>query len=434
VIDVRPALATVPLVLFAALVVAAPALGHDGGAASIGSSGTSPGDIVVALALLCSLAAYAAGVVRLWRASGVGHGVTRADALRFAGGWLALAIALASPLHALGQVLFSAHMGQHEILMLVAAPLLVLGRPGIAYVWAMPAPVRRRWQGVVHLPRARRAWQTLTIPAVAWSLQAIALWTWHVPALFEATLHSELAHAAQHASFLLSAVLFWWALVHRGRGATGYGVAILALFSTSLHSGLLGALLTFATTLWYPSYAATAPAWGLSPLEDQQLGGLLMWVPAGLLYLGAALALFAGWLREAERASVRRTPAWPVALLACVVLGALLLPGCGGEDTRQASAATGGGAPERGRELLRGYGCQTCHIIPGVMGARGRVGPTLDGFAGRAYVAGMLPNSAENVARWVEDPTGVNPHTAMPNVGVDGIDARDIAAYLMTLR
>jgi putative membrane protein len=104
-------------------------------------------------------------------------------------------------------------------------------------------------------------------------------------------------HAAQHASFFLSALLFWWSLLY-ARGRAGYGLGVLYIFTTAVHTSILGALLTFAPSVWYPAYAPGTRAWGLSPLEDQQIGGLIMWVPAGVVYLAAGLALFAAWLRE----------------------------------------------------------------------------------------------------------------------------------------
>ena len=135
----------------------------------------------------------------------------------------------------------------------------------------------------------RRPWRLLTQPLVAWLLHAVALWVWHAPALFQATLQSELIHTLQHLSFFGSALLFWWALFYGRGGRMGYGAATLYVFTTSIQSCALGALLTFSSTLWYPRYQVTTAAWGLSPLEDQQLGGLLMWVPAGVVYLVAGL-------------------------------------------------------------------------------------------------------------------------------------------------
>lgn len=108
---------------------------------------------------------------------------------------------------------------------------------------------------------------------------------------------------------------------------------------------------------------------------------------------------------------------------------------CGTADGAAATAnqITGGDA-ERGRELMRGYGCGTCHSIPGVTGATGLVGPPLGGIASRSYIGGVLPNAPDNMLRWLHDPRAVDPLTAMPNVGVTSSDARHIAAYLYTLR
>jgi putative membrane protein len=132
-------------------------------------------------------------------------------------------------------------------------------------------------------------WGALTLPVVAWGLHALILWLWHAPPLFEASLRSGALHDLQHATFLASALLFWWAMLYRGRGRSP--ASILWIATTLVHTGVLGMLLTFAPTPWYPFYAATTGAWGLSPLEDQQLGGLIMWVPSGALLLAIALGL-----------------------------------------------------------------------------------------------------------------------------------------------
>jgi cytochrome c oxidase assembly factor CtaG len=256
---------------------------------------------LVIISLTITALLFIIGLYRLKRRS-----IRTWEALCFAGGWLALFVALVSPVHAWGQVLFSAHMSQHEILMLVAAPLLVLGRPLIAFLWALPLSWSRSLGNLSKIIWINRLWRALTIPLVAWLIHAIALWVWHIPALFDATLHSEAIHTVQHLSFLLSALLFWWALIHGRHGAMGYGAAVLYVFTTSVHSGALGALITIAGSVWYPSYAPLTASWGLTPLEDQQLGGLIMWIPAGLVYVIAGLALFAGWLREADLRATRR--------------------------------------------------------------------------------------------------------------------------------
>lgn len=135
-------------------------------------------------------------------------------------------------------------------------------------------------------------------------VHAAALWIWHVPFLFEATLESDLIHLLQHASFFGSALLFWWAVLYGRRGAASYGAGVLYLFTTSIHSGVLGAFLTFTKKVWYPIYSHPAVNWGFTPIEDQQLGGLIMWVPAGLVYIAAGLVMFAAWMRESERRAV----------------------------------------------------------------------------------------------------------------------------------
>ena len=250
----------------------------------------------VLIPIVGSSVLYSLGVYRLWRASQ--KSVRKSDIIYFALGWSALVLALVSPVHAWGSVLFSAHMTQHELLMLVAAPLLVLGRPIVPFLWALPrswAITLARWSKV---GLWEKTWRTISNPVVAWIIHAVVLWAWHAPVLFQATLENESIHALQHAGFLFSALLFWWAVIHGRQRALGFGLAVLYMFTTALHSGLLGALLTFANSVWYPGYAGRTAAWGLTPLEDQQIGGLIMWIPAGLVYIAAGLALFAGWLRE----------------------------------------------------------------------------------------------------------------------------------------
>ena len=261
--------------------------------------------IIAGLALTAWL--YWRGLRRVWRESSErGRVVRRSEAWAFGFGWLALFVALVSPLHPWGEVLFSAHMTQHEVLMLVAAPLLVLGRPLVPFLWALPARGRVIVGGIGKQKRVQAIWHTLTNPLVAWAIHALALWVWHMPALFQATLTSDLVHTLQHLSFLGSALLFWWALIHGRRGLMGYGAAVLYMFTTSVHSGVLGALITFAHSVWYPAYASSTASWGLTPLEDQQLGGLIMWIPAGLVYIIAGMALMVGWMRESERRVVQR--------------------------------------------------------------------------------------------------------------------------------
>ena len=261
----------------------------------------------ITIPLALTLAVYVVGTRAIWAKAGRGHGVQGWRLGAFIAGWLALVIALVSPLHALGESLFSAHMAQHEVLMTVAAPLLVLGRPLVPTLFAIPPGARRGASRWTQQPWFRGAWARLTRPGTAWLLHAIAIWVWHLPRLYDATLTSDVVHTLQHLSFLGTALLFWWTVLHPAW--SGRGVALLSLFTTMLHTGALGAVLTVSSSTWYSAYATTTTAWGLTPLEDQQLGGLIMWIPGGAVYLIATLALLAGMLRESERRAPRWAPA-----------------------------------------------------------------------------------------------------------------------------
>jgi len=241
----------------------------------------------VVIPLLVTAILYAIGIVRM-------RGASKWQIASFIAGWTALVIALVSPLDTLGGILFSAHMAQHELLMIVAAPLLVFGHPLIAFLWALPA----RWR--VPVGKCLQ-WRWLTNALVVTVLHAIALWVWHIPSWYEATLRNDGIHALQHISFLLTATMFWWALMHGRYGRLGYGAAVVYVFATAGHSGALGALITFAPHLWYPIYGTRTAAWGLNAIEDQQLAGLIMWIPAGVLFTILGIAIFAAWLGEAER-------------------------------------------------------------------------------------------------------------------------------------
>jgi len=249
---------------------------------------------------------YARGVRRLWHAAGTGRGVRRGEAGTFAAGWAVLVLALLSPLHALGGVLFSAHMTQHELLMTVAVPLLVLGRPLIPFVWALSPRWRRTVGRWTSLPAMARPWRLVTHPASAFLLHGVAIWIWHLPSLYDATATSELMHAAQHVSFVSTALLFWWVVLQPGTARGGVPASIGMLFGTVLHTGALGALLTLTSRLLYVAYATTSGPWGIQPIDDQQLGGLIMWVPGGLAYVVAALCLVVRLLRESEQRVLRR--------------------------------------------------------------------------------------------------------------------------------
>lgn len=255
------------------------------------------------LLLLLALSAigYALGLRRLWASAGRGRGVSTQQAGWFALGWLSLVGALVTPLDPLGSRLFSAHMVQHELLMVVAAPLLVLGRPLATWTWAL-SPAHRRSVGRLFQRRGWVGfWSALTDPLVAFALHAAALWVWHIPFAFDAALLHEPVHIAQHVSFLVTALFFWWSVLgHDPRGRYGPGHSAAYLFTTMMHTSALGALLSLAPTVWYAPYVEATTALGFDPVEDQQLGGLIMWVPAALAYVIAALAVIGRMLGRAR--------------------------------------------------------------------------------------------------------------------------------------
>jgi putative membrane protein len=250
----------------------------------------------VALLLMLALV-YALGQRRLSVRS---HADRTAGAAFFWAGWASLVLALTPPIDTLSGVSFAVHMTQHEIMMLVAAPLLVISRPFGTLLWGSPRFVA----SIVSSQALRRTGGWFTSPIVAWLTHAIVLWGWHVPAAFEASLRSTPVHWLQHASFFAAAAIYWWS-VFAGPRAERRGIALLSVFTTAVHTTVLGMLLTFSTMLWYPTYGRVQQLWGLTAIEDQQLGGLIMWVPGGMVFLVAGLALAALWLKDSEVRAAR---------------------------------------------------------------------------------------------------------------------------------
>jgi putative membrane protein len=388
---------------------------------------------------------YGVGLRRLWAAAGRGHGIATWQAAAFAAGLLSLVLALFSPVAWLSEVLFSVHMTQHEILMLVAAPLLVMGQPLLVAFWALPKPWRERSVPLLRRPGFVRLWRTMTGLFAVFVLHALALWIWHAPVLFEAAVGNYWIHVLQHVSFLLTAALFWWGTMHGRYGRAGYGLAVLYVFLTAVHSSVLGALMTISPDLWYPTYLQSAAHWHMDALEDQQLAGLLMWVPSSVIFIVLGLALFAAWLGEAERRATLGTCEAiaaearkhaprnvPIALL-LIGFSLAFASACGSRAYQEAAVLTGGD-PSRGMDAIGRYGCGACHDIPGIRNAKGSIGPPLTHIANRAYLAGQLPNTPDNMTRWIQHPQHVERGTAMPEMGVTDTDARNIVAYLYTLR
>jgi len=203
-------------------------------------------------------------------------------------------------------VSFAAHMTQHELLLVMAPPLFVIGRSLVGCYWGLPRLPREGLGRALQTKAVRVTWRWLTAPFLALVIHGTAVWIWHIPWFFEATMHDEWVHGLEHALFFTTASLFFWSLVHGGYGRVGYGAAVVYVFATSMHTGLLGALLTFAPSPWYATYVERAPAWGFDPVEDQQVAGLIMWIPASIILAVLALGLFAAWIGESERSAVQR--------------------------------------------------------------------------------------------------------------------------------
>ena len=274
------------LIALLLVALAAPASAH-------GGHGHGPGwtlDPMVTLPLGLLLAAYLVGAARLSRRT-----ERRPKSSIFLSGWAVLALALTSPLHQAGESSFTMHMIEHELIMLIATLLLAASYAGGVLAWGLPQPVARAFA----FGPLKTVWRRLTEPVTATILQAIAMWAWHAPALFDRALESRGWHVAQHMSFIVTSLLFWWAMLHVQRGR--YGLSAACLFITSLVGGALGALMAFSSSPWYAGYAAMGMTGiGLDPVTDQQLAGLLMWIPGGMVQAAAALILLYRWLKSSE--------------------------------------------------------------------------------------------------------------------------------------
>ncbi len=251
--------------------------------------------------LIFTLYVYLRGLTRLWHRAGWGRGVSYARAAFFLGGLLTLFVALVSPVDAMADALLSVHMIQHLLLITVSAPLLVLGKPLVPLMWALPREWRhsigRTWN---RSDRVRDAWHALTLPTVVGALFSGVFLIWHVPPLYQLAIRNDAIHALEHACFLGSGLLFWWVVIQPTGHQQPVGPRIALLALAMLVGSVLGALMTFSQTTWYPIYGSFAADWGRSPLEDQQLAGLIMWIPAGAIYIAVGLGLLGAWFHQAD--------------------------------------------------------------------------------------------------------------------------------------
>jgi cytochrome c oxidase assembly factor CtaG len=221
----------------------------------------------------------------------------------FGGGLAAIGLALLSPIEAYEGVLFSVHMVQHMLLELVAAPLLLAGAPITLALRAASPSVRRRLLAVLQ----SRVVHLLAFPVIAWVLFAAVNWGWHFSVLYDRALEIEWLHYLQHASFIGAALLFWWPIVGADPSPwrVPHPVRLLYLFLAMPQNSFLGVALLSAPTVLFAHYATNARTWGPSPLADQQLGGVIMWVVGDLAFLAGMAVVIAGWVRVEERRTRR---------------------------------------------------------------------------------------------------------------------------------
>jgi cytochrome c oxidase assembly factor CtaG len=232
-------------------------------------------------------------------------------AAAFAAGLGVVLLALCSPIDALGHRLLQAHMVQHLLLMVVAPPLLWLGAPVAPLLAGLPLRARRAVASVLATGPVRWLSRVLTEPRVAWVSFVVAFWAWHVPALYDVALRSDVWHHVEHACFFLTALLFWHPVILAwpARQAWPRWGMIVYLLLAEAQATLLSAILTFSDRVIYPAYAAGAGLRGLSPLEDQALAGVIMWVPGSIAFTIALLWLVLQALGPQPRMPARAAPA-----------------------------------------------------------------------------------------------------------------------------
>jgi cytochrome c oxidase assembly factor CtaG/cytochrome c2 len=341
-----------------------------------------------------------------------------------------LVIALQSPIDTIGADLFSVHMVQHLLLILAAPPFLVVSDPAIVFLRALPPRSRKKFARMWSGARLTAIFRLAMQPLLVWFFFCGIFVFWHAPGPYQWALDNNAVHISEHLTFFVSSLAFWSIVLAPHGRRLDHGSTLLFIVSTAILSGLPGALMIFAPRPLYPGHAAGVARWGLTLLEDQQLAGLIMWIPAGAAYVLATALVFLKWLNDSEaRAIANARRSLPTLLLLLFAAGPLA--GC--DDSHSAAILNFQGDAQRGKALVAQYGCGNCHLIPKVAGANGNVGPPLMNLATRVYLAGFVRNSPENMSVWLQDPQKVLPGNAMPAMGISQKDAHDLTAFLYSL-
>ena len=251
--------------------------------------------ILMGTALIVGLYLYAIGPLR--KRQHLAEQVQRRQVIYFLLGVFLMFLALVSPLDELGDsYLFSAHMVQHLFLTVVGPPLLLLGTPA----WLVKPLLRQRHAFLIA--------RVLTFPAIAFFLYNADFWLWHAPPLYDATLENEAIHILEHLTFIVFGVITWWPIfspLEEGLPRLSLGGQILYLFFSGMPTVALGAGLTFSPPLYAP-YISAPRIWGISAVTDQQLGGLIMWIPGNILYIVIMSALFIRWMQKQEAKQMQK--------------------------------------------------------------------------------------------------------------------------------
>lgn len=257
----------------------------------------------IVLGLGLALGLYAVGWWRLQRRSRGKNAVEVWRALCYGCGNLLIGIALLSPIATFAGLLLIMHMIQH-VLLISAAPLILLGKPLLPTLWALPLDLRRGL-GRLFVPDhpLHRPFRALTNPAVGVTIYVLTLFVWHVPRLYDVAQGYTVVHYLQHVTLIGSAMLFWWSIINPtgGRRRLNYGSAIFYLVPPMLEPHVLGMVLTFAGRPLYLTYQQVPRLWGLSVLLDQQIAGAIMWVAGEIPHLVAVSVLLVLFLRQEEQ-------------------------------------------------------------------------------------------------------------------------------------
>ncbi|MEV4703126.1 cytochrome c oxidase assembly protein [Actinoplanes sp. NPDC049316] len=244
-------------------------------------------------------AAYGRGVHELWARRGAGAVVSRWRAAAFPAGLVVILLAQRGPVHEAAERSLAGHMTQHMILLLVAGPLLAAGGAGLPLTLAAP----RRVRTVIARFRAGAAgrWlrRPLNLALVAAGVHTVVLWLWHLPKPYMWAEEDAWIHGVEHLSFTAAAWLLWATVLAPGHRGLGGPATFLLLFAAGMPAAALGAVLTLASAPIYPAGALAGP----DPLADQQLAGLIMWIPMDVVMLVAAVAVFLRWMVRLDRSS-----------------------------------------------------------------------------------------------------------------------------------